>query len=256
MSYRAPEFYLQSLHHELEKLAKIGSDFLAIGATNILRQNAAELRAFGDSRSTQEKCWRIRDEQHLLVRTIATRGFEPGNNGGYDVCGELAFTWGVTLTESTRNGPFNRKCFRVTGNASTQVRIVRCDTNVTIAQWQFEIGAGGSPGTFFHVGVGHTGGELFPNDLPVPRIPALLVTPTDALDFLLGELFQTEWPQANAVENDDTRLFGRLQHARLEHMLKWYLGGLTPRAGVGSAWMTLKRTKPRTDLPFLAPSSP
>src|SRR5258708_7930446 len=144
MSYRAPEFYLQSLHHELEKLAKIGSDYLAVGATNILRQNAAELRAFGDSRSTQENCWRIRDQKHLLVRTIATRGFEPGNSGGYDVCGELAFSWGVTLTESTRNGPFSKKCFRVTGNASTQIRVVRCDSDTTIAQWQFENGARGS----------------------------------------------------------------------------------------------------------------
>src|SRR5260221_6435991 len=149
------------------------------------------MRGFGDSRSTQENCWRIRDQKHLLVRTIATRGFEPGNSGGYDVCGELAFSWGVTLTESTRNGPFSKKCFRVTGNASTQIRVVRCDSDTTIAQWQFEIGAGGSPGTFFHVGVGHVGGD----DLPVPRIPALLVNPTDALDFLFGELFPTEWPQ-------------------------------------------------------------
>lgn len=256
MNYRAPEFYLQSLHHELEKLAKIASGFLDISATRVLRQNAAELRAFGESHSAQERPWRIRDEDHHVLRTRSTRGFEEGNSGGYDVFGELAFNWEVTLTDSTRNASFKKQCLKVTGNASTQIRIVRCDNHAIIAQWQFEIGASDSPGTFFHVGVGNAGGELFPNNLPVPRIPALLVTPTDALDFLLGELFQTEWPQANAAENDDTRLFGRLQHARLTHMLRWCLDGLTPRAGVGSAWMTLKRTKPRTDLPFLAPYLP
>ncbi len=256
MSYRAPEFHLESLQHEVEKLSRIAADFIDVSSVRVLPQAAGDLKTFGNSRKIQESCWQIRDQEGLRLRTKPTREFEPGGGGGYDVFGELAFTWGIKLTDATRNeSRFNRKFFQVTGNASTQIRIKRCEGNATIAQWQFEIGADGSPGCFFHVGIGKTGDELFPASLPVPRIPALLVTPTDALDFLLGELFQLEWPRVNSVQGEHTLIFGRLQRARIKHMLDWYLKALPAPGKSGSAWLGLKRAKSTTEIPFTTPSA-
>jgi hypothetical protein len=115
-----------------------------------------------------------------------------------------------------------------------------------VARWCFEVGDDNSPGCHFHVQVkASEEGHLFPPSLSVPRLPGMLVTPIDAADFLLGELFQEEWTRHLAKETDNLRRWSRCQRRRLSNVLGWQREEVSRSSG--AAWMALKRAKPARD---------
>jgi hypothetical protein len=208
------------------------------------------LKLFLYTENPQAQRLQIPDTDGERVRTIVGRGYEPGKRaGGHNLAGELCFTW--TVQPIGAHAARDRK-FKLIGNASTKLRIVEVRDNQPdklLAQWQVEIGTEASPGCFFHVAVSHTDPPptLFRSCLPVPRLPSMLITPTDALDFLLGELFQTSWRQRNGEERDDASAWGKLQKRRLQNVLRWHHDELNRAAG--SAWNWLKhRRRPPPEL--------
>ena len=163
-------------------------------------------KRFAQLPPTQRFCGGESRSTHHCVRE-QPRVYEPGGGGAEDVIGEITSSWAISpwTDKSLKRGTLV-PIFRLTGNASIRVRILRenaVNAEVTeLAMWRMELGAEESPGCFFHIQVlGHKETPPFPASLSVPRLPALAFTPMAALEFLLGELFQAAWRGALRSRN-------------------------------------------------------
>jgi hypothetical protein len=118
-----------------------------------------------------------------------------------------------------------------------------------IAMWRMEVGGDSSPGTCFHVQIlGQTNSVPFPRYLEVPRLPTILFTPMLAFEFLLGELFQQEWPMnlAQGGHRGDIERWRAIQLRRLSRLLDWQLRQLQGKWG--SPLSIMKAIQPPSDL--------
>lgn len=235
------------LQQETEALAKLADEFLDTSRGNALATLATSLNQLLYTKNPGTQTVQVPDVDGERVRTAVGRGYEPGKRlGGYNVAGELSFAW--TVQPIAANAAKDRT-LRLVGNASTKLRIVQLRSGTEeklLAQWQVEIGTESSPGCFFHVSVTHTDPPptLFRSNLPVPRLSSILITPTDALDFLLGELFQTAWRQRNGQELDEAFAWGKLQKRRLQKALRWHHDQLDGASGSAWNWLKHQRNPP------------
>ncbi len=183
------------------------------------------------------------DEDGRRIRTRTENSYEPGDRAGaYHVAGELSFRWKVQIPDTT--APRNRRNLRLVGNASTKLRVVQPHNDGSdqlLAQWQVEIGTNTAPGCLFHFGIGqiNPAPAFFPSGLSIPRLPSIFVTPSDGLDYLLGELFQTGWRRRNSENLDACGIWSDRQKQRLRAILRWKHDELDDRVA-GSAWNWLK----------------
>lgn len=205
----------------------------------LLEDCERSLKAIEGDNHTNQVTWQI--PQQTPLKTIPTSEFEPGGNGGDPVWGELSFAWEISRVSTTDALTSRHLC--LSGNASTQVRIRRMVDGQphTLTQWQIEVGAANSPGWHFHTGIA--------GEFPVPRVPGVLVLPTDGLDFLLGEIFQDSWRAKVAKDSPETRFVGKHQRERFGRWCRWQETSL--RESHGSCWSWLKHIKPPADL-FMA----
>ena len=137
--------------------------------------------------------------------------------------------------------------FRLNGLASTKVKVLRVESSQEtreIAQWQFGVGDHQSPGCHFHVGIGRSGDGT--GSFPVPRLPSILFTPIDALDFLLGEVVQDRWRQQVSRETPEMQIWTGQQKKRLSLLLKWKQEQVEKSGG--SAWNYLKHQRPHANV--------
>jgi hypothetical protein len=152
--------------------------------------------------------------------------YYPSGGGALTVYATISAIWTIQTINPPPRGFRNRDVFLLNGKASTKVRIFRRDTEEEIAHWNFDIGDTQSPGTHFHVQVlGEDDDTIFPKALDIPRFPSIVITPMDAVDFLLGELFQYEWNQHvisySSVNNFATSNWRNGQRKRLEVLTSW-----------------------------------
>ena len=246
-SYKGIHFPVASLKTEVENLAQLAKDFLALESHPVLASWGADLRTIGNRPSTKPAVWQIAQERPL--RTIMTEGFEPnGRKAQQAVWGELTFKWSVNrVSIDNRNHDSGLLCLN--GLASTKIKVFTFENGLKtlIAQFQVEVGDSKSPGWHFHVGLctdnanGH-----FPKWLSVPRVPGMLVAPTDALDFMLGELFQDEWKKKVSSDTFQNVQLGKAQNNRIQGMAKWQSEEI--KSGNGSAWNRLKLSKPNAQI--------
>jgi hypothetical protein len=112
-----------------------------------------------------------------------------------------------------------------------------------IAMWRMEIGAPDAPGVCFHTQVLGQSDEMpFPSSLPVPRLPMFAASPLAALDFVLGELFQTGWPMVAGEASATTAMWRSVQTFRWKQVLSWQLERVN--AATGSPWLAVKQAFP------------
>ena len=239
------EFYTRDLLQEAEALKQLASDYLDAQGCNALENLIQAFNGILYTSKPGRQRLEVPDKDGKRIRTKFDRKYEPGGrSGGHLVAGELSFAWEVEAVGSPSAG---NRTVRVSGNASTKVRIIEAIKEPArerlMAQWEIEMGTSTSPGCFFHFGISHTDPPptLFKGTLSVPRLPSILVTPTDALDFLLGELFQTEWQQRNQEDLDEAARWGKLQGFRLKKLLKWQHDQITEESG--SAWNRFKHRR-------------
>src|SRR5688572_6425623 len=116
------EFRIMGLQQETEALAKLAEDFLDTSRGDALAALASDLKLLLYTQNPQAQKLQIPDIDGGRVRTTVGRGYEPGGRaGGYNVAGELSFTW--TVQPIAANAARDRK-LKLTGNASTKLRIV------------------------------------------------------------------------------------------------------------------------------------
>ncbi len=233
------DFQFADLQREVSTFAQVSRQFFEEESREKLSAWLTDLLSFRDSRRRGSWKWSIPEDGP--IRTVATDEYEPGNRrGGFLVYGELSSVWEIGLKDLGRSAG---QVIRLKGLASTKVKIFRRgadEPSSQIAQWQFEIGDHQSPGCHFHLGIGHLNEDNA--SFPVPRLPSLLLTPVDALDFLLGEIFQVRWRETVARETAPMQVWGEQQKNRLCRLLDWKKEQID-RSG-GSAWNYLKHQRP------------
>ena len=136
------------------------------------------------------------------------------------IVGSISFLWHLT--------PVGKpvKEVALSGNATTRIELIdhAPEEPTSLGMWRMEIGSFDSPGACFHAQImGETQESVFPSTLPVPRVPIFPPTPMAAVEFVLGELFQKEWPQAVARTKEAPRRWRAIQLARWNAFLSWQL---------------------------------
>lgn len=241
--YEGLDFYFADLQREVSNFAQVSQRFLEEESREKLGDWLTGLINFRHSR--QQGSWRWVIPEDDAIRTECTDEYEPADRrGGFKVYGELSCVWEIGLKG---RGKSAGQVICLNGIASTKVKILRRDADQTtrqIAQWQFEVGDRQSPGCHFHIGIGHFGEAA--TSLPVPRLPSLLLTPIDALDFLLGEIFQEGWKEAVNRDTSPMQVWSEQQRNRLYRLLQWKQEQIDQSGG--SAWNYLKHQRPSAQI--------
>ncbi|MCA9037620.1 MAG: hypothetical protein KDA91_20945 [Planctomycetaceae bacterium] len=242
--YTGIKFSYESMLNEIRRMQKLADVFLASECDGVLEACFSNLENIRNSTSDRTHLWEL--SEGWPIQTVDSRGEyrASGRDGGAPVYGLLCFRWEIKNPERGRR---RQKDFHLFGEATTSLKIVSRESNKLIAQWQIEAGDASSPGCHFHSAVNQYGDDgLFPEWLKVPRLPSVLLTPMDGLEFLLGELFQLRWPQAVSEESEDRNSWAKSQRDRLSNLLSWKLGIV--RESETTPWMALKKAKPELDV--------
>lgn len=188
------EFSYGELAQDLRNFAATEQGFLSVAGPNLLTEAAENLlRA---SKSPNRTIWQIEDQPYSRIETRVSAGeCELGDNVKWSLIGTLSLKWEIIRTSMGKNSRFKII------NATTKMRILACSASEAgnnrvgseLAIWRFEIGDPKHPGIMFHSQV-----EWPLHDdrrLEIPRLPSIVLTPVECLDFMLGELFQARWPK-------------------------------------------------------------
>jgi hypothetical protein len=238
---------------EIENMRQLAKPFLSIESfERIIPDWKQALLNFRNRPLDGHHRWTL--PQRAPIMTIISKGeYEPrGRQGGLNVYGTICNVWGIRADQrGTRRGR-SSECFILDGIASTKIQIWAQrdnDADFEVARWTLETGDQHSPGCHFHTQIDlEPEDNKFPESLSVPRFPAYLHTPMDALDYLLGELFQERWYRHTSEGRDFVKAWNGCQKHRLVKMLDWHRE--TFQNAGGSPWATFKRKKPAVDLMF------
>ena len=208
---------------------------------------------------------------HRPVRTVSSDGdYErSGKAAQPNIHAELTCRWDVTPIGNKAKGQADR-LFEISGIASSVVALyVSSDGDSAqskVASWRMEIGNPDSPGACFHTQIPDSAGDHadngtlrpWPHWLPVPRLFSLPFTPMFALDYVLGELFQSRWRdrlqgRGAPVRESEVQRWDAFQRVTLRQHLDWQVGVLDATTHP-TALQRMKWTHPPADL--LAPRKP
>jgi hypothetical protein len=246
-------FSFAEMRREIENMSGMARKFLDAATTEwIIPKWLQELRNFASSPAESTLSWQI--PLAKPVRTIWSDGeYEPDDQGEHTVFGTLSALWEIRIpkaTGRTKKKHTESTHFELYGCASTKVIVWEYSTkgeHRELARWRFEVGDSDSPGCHFHVQImGEKPDKVFPKTMSVPRLPGLLVTPMDSLEFLLAEIFQGRWKQHASQQTDPLRHWSSCQRKRLVNLLTWQKDEIAKAAG--SPWTSLKGRKPNQDL--------
>ncbi len=231
-------FNAADLRQELIELEAIAAKFLERGSENKLSTAAAPLKLIAHDRNTSQP-WQIDPAAPLW--TVPNKGCHEKDGKGKNLVGCLSFIWILRGD--------GKKQVEVVDKASTVLSIHENDANAAdrsredrcIQKWNIDlVTTASAPGPAFHAQVQNTA------NVPVPRLPSLLVSPADCLDYLLGELFQDRWRE-HQIGHARIRSFSKYQQSRFRALLSEHLSWLKD-IGDSSAWTTLKDQRPRDEL--------
>ncbi len=242
-SYEGLRFSFSDMEKEIDYMLALAGPFLEPDTRYFRMAEFKRLLAdFRHNPGIGGLSWSIpRDKP---IETVDSEGqYEAyGRRGSLRVFGRISGAWEIVADAEDDE---RSKYFRV-GQASLKVSIWKRPEEgepSEIARWSSDIGVKGSPGCHFHTQIDldepHT---AFPKDLSVPRLPGLLHTPMDQLEFLLAELFQDRWSARASKGSQIVNSWSNQQRPRLLRMLAWQ--GDTIRKATGSPWTVLKNKKP------------
>ena len=250
-------FEVADLVTEVELMRELSGKFLVADASDILigiKDQFDGLRYSNQNTTIQVN----------TARPIRTKpcngGYERGNGGTYkDLFGELLFKWELRPLGVASSKLAARRQVEVAGIASSvaRLKIERQGVTALIASWRMEFGDSNSPGAFFHVQIPDTlpgsDGErepapqqMWPRWLPVPRLPIPAMTPMLALEFILAEIFQEDWPQHLASGGYAADRWRTFQLRRYVAYFEWQKKNVEV-SGKGSPILSMKDAKPAAE---------
>jgi hypothetical protein len=255
--YDGLAFLFGDMIREIDHMCKLAGPFLDRDSYQfVIPEWKGSLERFRSNPMSGRLCWQI--PKRRPIQTAMSEGdYQPDAGGGRCVVGELCVVWEIECARPPRKKPSARiEEFVVSGNASTLVRILEVAEEEEglpeLARWTFDIGARDSPGCHFHTHIGWGMSEQVSSPvIDVPRFPNLLVTPMDALEFLLAELFQEKWTE-HATKEATKGGWPAIQRRRLQKLLEWHYHEI--RNVGGSPWTSFKARKPARDMLVGEPS--
>lgn len=206
-------FSTEQIISEINGMADLAAEFLANTDGLQFRKAAFSLSKALDSTGV----WQI-------PQTDPLETIESDREAG-TLVGTLSFKW-----EVRRITP---KKFSLAGNASTTIEIVNLLNGPSVS-WNTDIGGAAHPGYRFHAQIRSDG-----KSIEIPRLPSILITPTDCLDFLLGELFQEKWTKHQLKKQGQTVGWTQGVRKRICHFLRQKAERAEQSTGI-TPWMTLK----------------
>lgn len=245
------QFEFQEMANEVDAIAGLAEPFLDDKSRLVLPNLRRSLETYRAQPTVQPTDWIISSDNPLLT-TLSEGQYEVGGGGGLSIYGEITAKWQIQRVPPKKRSQ-RAELFCLTGIASTRIRLLCPDANggapSQVAMWRMEIGDAAAPGCHFHVQIlGETANYPFPSSVPVPRFAGLLLTPAAAVEYVLAELFQDEWPKHMAHSPAHLQRWIPIQRRRFNNLLNWHIETL---GRGGSPWTTLKRAKPQENL-FLA----
>ena len=242
------EFSFKEVLDEIHAFDRIANRFIAGESAGVLRAFYESLRRIRDARSTDRQRWEIPRRQP--VRTIPSVGeYEPGGHGEHTVYAELSCLWEITpVVPRKQSHPL--QIFRLTGIASTEVHLFesRDGEPRELGTWKMEIGDNASPGCHYHVQMRRDVADPpFPRSLSIPRFPIFFVSPLLALEFVVAELFQEEWPR-QLRETSELGRWRSIHLQRLDQFFVWQLTEVRRGYRLGTPLLQLKALKPESAL--------
>ena len=244
-------FDFATMQREVRTFKSVANRFLDDGASGILDQYVRQLELI-QSHKAQNKKWIIAADRPLTTR-LSEGQYEPGQRkGGRNVLATISSVWNISCPAEGKKAAA-QKHFHLEGIASTTVRIYAMDADerVLLGAWQGDVGDATSPGCHFHIQVQQDDDSLpYPNNFPVPRFPSLLTSPLAVAEYVIAELFQTEWNKhvggANESISDNLRTWSSIQQGRLAALLTWQKQMVCDARS--SPWTYLKSRKPEPNL--------
>jgi hypothetical protein len=240
---------------ELQELYSVARPFLQPSAERVVGDLTRQLENYQRTPTTDKWDWAIDEATPLLTR-VSEREFEPGKRAGFRLYAAIDGIWTIKRVADPRaRRGIPAPEFVVAGKYSTRVRLFqlpedaesRSDVDRLLALWRMEVGDQASPGCHFHVQIGgQTDDPPFPHSLPVPRLPSILATPPSVIEYVVGELFQDEWPAHVAARSAMFSHWAGIQQRQLSRLLEWKLRVVSESSA--SPWTSLKRRKPDSDL--------
>jgi hypothetical protein len=242
-------FAFQEMADEIDTMSRIAAEFLSPGTLAYVIPNL--LTSLDNIRATRRQVpqsWTI-DPGHPIQTVESAGEYENGDRRGVStIVGRLTFVWHISCPqEQHRRRPQSH--FVLSGLSSTKIQLFEShDGNLSeLATWRFEVGDQNSPGCHFHTQIeGERNDPPYPRRLSVPRFPAILITPMAALEFLLGEIFQTRWRRQALRETPQIQRWREIQRNRLVNLFDWQMQFV--RQCAGSPWTALKAQKPEERL--------
>ncbi|MCH7479622.1 MAG: hypothetical protein IIA14_16165 [SAR324 cluster bacterium] len=231
------QFEIAELVKEIKALRDISKGFLEPGTIGKLDEIKVLIEQIWNASEGSEFSLKFED-----LKTVPSKGAYEwgGRRGGLSVYALISGRWDVKLLGyssgkgKTRAGRKLEFC----GNVSTTVEVRESGNNNCVVKWNMDIATTDSPGCYFHIQI--------PNQIPIPRIPSLFVTPMGAIEFVIGEMFQEEWEKATSGGTANPAYWRALQAKRLKTLLLWQRGVL--EGILSTPWMALKRAKPNGEL--------
>ena len=228
----------------------LAEEFIDPSSNFVLYQLEQKLRQCSRSKPGCRFRWDIPEDKPL--RTITSCGeYLKGRTRGRGAFASISSVWEIQNTGD------NGKTFALptSGIASTRVRVfekLADSSEEEIAMWRMEVGQEDAPGCYFHAQVlGESEGSQFPKWLKIPRIPVPfgISTPTAALEFTLGELFQDRWPQhiSQGKFRYETESWRRVLKARFTRALDWERAALEQRS-LPTPWLQIKDLQPAPNM--------
>lgn len=222
---------------ELKFLFTTAKDFLAPDASKTFDVLQEKLDAFVRS-NEQELPWGISISDPLKTRC---KGLS-----GENLEGRLSFIWDLR-----KLSPGKPRYVELYDRASTVVSLHSLEeegyNNSPLLKFTVDVACrDNAPGAPLHIQVKDFW-KPGKSEIPIPRIPIYFYSPTDCLDFLLGELFQMEWVKQtirHSSPNQSMKRFADLQHQRIKKILEAQLNVASTNSE-GSILMRLKNWKLR-----------
>jgi len=244
VGYAGLQFSFAEMQREIENLRLLAEPFLEVASfERVLPAWIDQLAHAKNQHGNVRRRWEISATDP--IKTILSDGrYEPkGRAGNLRVYGAVSGVWEIEVQRPGKKKP--PQTFLLNGMATTQIRLWKQsdEGEEEVARWTVEVGCGDSPGCHFHTQITLDDADRkFPKGLSVPRLPTFIHTPMDALDFVLGEIFQEEWFQECSKGRDPVKLWTRCQRNRFTQLFRWHLE--TSETASFSPWLTLKRSKP------------
>lgn len=232
-------FKFSEFERELENFSSLAEEFLDPSTHSILAEFRDALRTISRLPHGLQRAWTISIDRP--VKTLVSKSYEIDDKCAHAAHAEISCIWEIEPLDKP-NKP--ARLFALVGKASTRLSIKEGENE--LARWRMEIASDGSPGCHFHTQVlGDQQDAVFPHSLPVPRLPSFFITPTLAIEFVLGELFQAKWAKHVSRQTGDLSSWSGIQHTRMLNFLSWQQSILKQNM---SPLYLLKQASPPTDL--------